>query len=967
MGDYDLQRLGGTGFQDVVSALAIKVLGAHIRPMGPGRDGGRDMLVTESVIHWAPSARYADPETWSGTTVFQAKHKSTLEGTSKDPQTFWYAIKDELDRWAKPDSSRGPVPHYFVFATNIPLTAVPGSGGFDFINAKIQGYLDDLEDESAEEHLEGRSRSAARQYRHASRDRMRQLRKWRFWDGIQVTGLLDAHEGVRRAFNGFLTAGDVLSDLSAITTTLNQEEMRTALKEHARWALLADRGVYFDEAGSESKGVPVDQVAVDLPVWVDEPRRQERVVRYIIDRAERILKPSMTTVERPRHLVVTGAPGNGKSTIAKFLTHAFRAGFLGEDVALGESHQAAVQDTNAALEVMDCADMKHRRWSFNIDLAQFAAHQATDGEYSLLHWMSAALTRQSASKDVPRWELWRWLQTWPSFIVLDGLDEVTEPSVRQNLISNIEALVGEAESRDCDLMVVVTTRPTGYQDEMRQDLFERIDLADLSVEDALHYGEVVTKVRVPDDEHRRDSIMELLRDAAHDDGLRHLLRTPLQTLIMSIIAESSRKFSPSRFELFWGYYKTIEQREQNKNLIGYGALLRDNAPQILEVHLRVGLLLQKQAETSTGFESVLPHGLLRTVVSQVLADDGFEPANRDKPLLEQILNAATHRLVLLTLQPHGGYGFDVRSLQELMAARAMTTGTIEQTVSRLSKIAASPHWRNTFLFAAGRLFFEHQPYQKVAITSLVLDLDQAAPERLGTVFPVGPGVAAEIVDDGMVAEPKYLRQLLAHALSALDEPGGFEVTAYAGMLVSVSVSSDAARDIVATGIRDALSGPRVTRGNAEEVQRAVADIGTELGVKTEVLSLASVKRDPAVTLAVEAEADWSGFWKTVQEYSEPSTEDALQAVGEALHSWTTKGRTTAGSDRMAKNLLDSETAFVMEQALGHVAAACPDLIASLRLDVLPHLWRQPVPLDDDFDWLDALEAWFDGTMPPRGP
>lgn len=59
-------------------------------------------------------------------------------------------------------------------------------------------------------------------------------------------------------------------------------------------------------------------------------------------------------------------------------------------------------------------------------------------------------------------------------------------------------------------------------------------------------------------------------------------------------------------------------------------------------------------------------------------------------LLDQIVTAATHRLVLITPQPGGGDGYDVRSLQEMMAALALTTGTVEEAVPTLRKIGASP-------------------------------------------------------------------------------------------------------------------------------------------------------------------------------------------------------------------------------------------------------------------------------------
>lgn len=942
---YDLQRLGGIGFQDVVSALAIKVLGAHVRPMGRGKDAGRDMLVNNGVIVWAANERYLKSETWDGTTVFQAKHKETLEGPRKDASTLWQSIKAELNAWASPDSGRGAVPHYLVFTTNIPLTPVHEGGGFDTINANIQDFLNDLKDDASEDHLDGAEKVRARQARHARRDRMRSLRKWRLWDGYQLVGLLDAHEGVRRAFDGFLTAGDVLGDLSVLSANLNQQELSPALKEHARWALLAERGVYFDDAGGESKGVPVEQVAIDLPVLVGNDQTTERVIQFVLGRGNRVLKPTVTTSEKPRHLVVTGAPGNGKSTVAKFLTHAYRAAFVGEATDLGDEHQTTVANTKTALKRMGNAAPANRRWPVNVDLAKFAIAQATNSDYTLMHWIASHLTHRMASKDVPRWELWKWLQAWPSFIVLDGLDEVTEPSVRQTLVADIEAFVGEAESRDCDLLVVVTTRPTGYEDEMRPTMFERINLTDLTIKDALRYGQLVTRVRVPNDETRRNGIIALLEEAAKDEALKHLLRTPLQTLIMSIIAESSRRFSPSRFALFWGYFKVIEQREQNKDL-GFSVLLRDYAPQVLDLHLRVGLLLQERAETATGSDAVLSADDLRDVAWQVLNDAGYEPSNNDKVLLDRILSAATHRLVLLTPQAGGGYGYDVRSLQELMAAYALTTGTLDEAIPKLRQIGASPHWRNTLLFAAGRYFSEPQPHQKKAVAELVLTLDQDTPSRLGAIFPVGHNLAMEIVDDGMASEPKYLHPLVTHALKALSEPEGFGLNVYSRMLMSAAATSDAVRGLIADGLRDALGSTSVARMNAEDVQRTITDIGDEIGASTDVLGLATVKRDYSKSLPNEPEADWDSFLDTLRAYAEPNSVEALDTIGDLMQLVAAKGMGNNGKSDLLDYFSDPDVAFIVEAALAHVADASPLLVASLRHDVLPTLWRRPVDIAD---------------------
>ena len=474
-------------------------------------------------------------------------------------------------------------------------------------------------------------------------------------------------------------------------------------------------------------------------------------------------------------------------------------------------------------------------------------------------------------------------------------------------------------------------------------MFDRINLADLTIDDALQFGRLVTRVRVPNDESRRDGIIALLEEAAKQEALKHLLRTPLQTLIMTIIAESSRHFSPSRFELFWGYYKAIEQREQNKDL-GHSRLLRDYAPQVLDLHLRVGLLLQQRAETATGSDAVLSPEDLRDLAWQVLNDAGYEPSNKDQPLLGRILNAATHRLVLLTPQPGGGYGYDVRSLQELMAAYALTTGTLDEAIPKLRRIGVSPHWRNTLLFAAGRYFSEPQPHQKDAVRSLVLTLDENTPHRLGSIIGVGPTVAIEMVDDGMAAEPKYLHPLVTHALKVLQQPEGFSPTGYARMLMSAAATSETVRGLIVDGLREALGGTSISRLNTEAVQTAIAAIGEQTGASPDVRGLALVKRDHARSLPAEPEADWEAFWNTFHTYSEPGTVATLTAVGSLLRNVSDGHFVDGWAIDLRARLSDPDVAFVAEAALSDVAEACPLLVASLRRRVMPTLWRRPVDL-----------------------
>lgn len=934
------------GFQDLAAALAVKTLGAHVHAMGRGRDGGRDMLC-ESPIIWSNADRPEAGERWDGRTVFQVKHKATLYGPERDAAWVWRQIKDELEEWASPTSARSEAPNYLVFVTNVPLTPTHDSGGLDTVKRNITDWLAKVRDRS------NQGTSAADR-----RHQMRHLRAWRIWDGNHINALLAAHGDVRQAFDSFLTAGDVIAGLS---TNVRPEELGTVLGEHARYALINERNIYFDEAGGEPSGVPVENVVVDLPVLSpatttdeangpnashDPSGAPDRIIARVLERGEHLLKPTLTITPRPRHLVIVGAPGNGKTTISKFLAHAYRARFVTGNVDLGEEHQTAVAATEQALATLGQPLPANRRWPMRVDLAEFAVEQAASSDYTLMHWIAKRVTAHVGGKDVPRWALWPWLKAWPSLLVLDGLDEVTEPAVRRTVIDHVQAFAAEAESNDCDMLIVVTTRPTGYADDMPPSMFERIDLADLSVSDALAYGAKVAGVRIRNDPSRQEAVVALLEGAAADPMLRRLMRTPLQVLIMSIIAESAGRFSPSRYALFWGYYETIERREQRKTM-GQARLIREHTQEILDLHRRAGLYLQRDAETAFGAESVLAPEQLREITWQVLEDAGYDPGGKERPLLEDLMTAATTRLVLLAPKPEGGFGFDVRSLQELMAALALTTGPFEEVADRLRLIAASPHWRNTLLFAAGRYFATPQPHEQAAITDLVIGIDDDAPERLGSIVAIGPQLALEILDDGMATKPVHVGRLLDHALTILNGPPPRDLPGFVTMLARTAATSENTRARTADEIRAALSGPAVARETTRHVQETIGSlVEVDNDSSANIWALHTIKRDPAHPIQPDPTADWDTFWETVRAYADDTNRAALEKFGSTMQDvamgelilmphlkWTTD---------LHEILMDPDTALILDDALGLVATGSPRLVEVLRDNILPPIWRLPV-------------------------
>lgn len=911
---YNLEQLGPTGFQNLAGALAVAIFGPNVQALGKGRDGGRDMVHSGRVV-WSGDAREPG-EVWDGYTVFQVKHKSELSARPAD-NVAWLRdqIAHELERWADPHGDRQPMADYMVVVSNVPLTPYPQRGGYDALRADIERFIARHEDDSRD------TDDRASELRIAKLKRLQKIRAWQFWDGNQIQTLLDTYATVRNAFPGFLTAADVFANLSQFTNSLTLDVLEPALRAHARAALTGEGMIYFDEAGgSDGTGFPVHAVATDLPVAGAGGRRRSSAIGYVLDRAEHMLKPRATLTPRPRHLVVTGAPGNGKTTLSKLLVQVFRAAMLNGAESLSIDQQSVIDGTRSALQRLGRDLPLHRRWAMRIDLAEYAQEGGLTTNSTLLRWIAQKVTARSNIGDVTPSLMKAWMTRWPWFLILDGLDEVTDPQTRKRLIEQVTEFADEAEADNCDMLLVLTTRPVGYVENIAPNHFERIDLDYLDIGEAVRYGELAVRTRLRGDLERVDRTLRRLRDAAKDESLRNLLRTPLQVLILTIIVEASGQLAPDRFSLFWNYYDTVYKRERDKPS-DFGPLLREHGAQILQLHERVGFELQVQSETAAGSTATLSHDELREIAWSVLVADGFEPAGRHADLLARLLTAATHRLVLLAPRGSEGYGFDVRSLQELMAAMHLTNASLEVVSSRLRTAAANPHWRNTWIFAAGRQFSIPQSHHRQVVIDLLDHLDDDVPERLGRVLPIAPELALEIIDDGMARSlPRWRSELMRQALRVLTEPSGRNISSIARIFVLYANASPEQAAEVANGIREALSGDALARDTASRLQEAIPPIADELQLGLGAVALSRVL--PRVSASVQRESthpNWDAFNEDIDTFPLGGDDAALlrNAADELI---ALVRRLRKGEDSVAFRLAlgSRDVASAFESALRYV-------------------------------------------------
>jgi hypothetical protein len=947
---YAFEQLGHHGFQDLAAALSIAAFGPSVQSMGRGPDAGRDMYCKGRLI-WSEAAGHHEPEVWEGYTVFQVKSREAPSQRPADNASWlWGELRRELDAWASA-SSRSEVPDFVVVVSNVSLSPVGGTGGHDTIRQNVENYVKRLRDPSRDVD------NAARDERLEKIERLSKIKKWRFWDRNQLTALLNRHAEVRQAFTPFLTALDVFAALAQLTPNIPLGNVSTAIERHARAQLSNSDGIiYFDEAGDDARGLSIDQVAIDIPVSYAAGKQRGTALGLVLERADHVLTPGITTQERPRHIVLTGAPGNGKTTLSKFLVHLFRTVLMRGSDELSIDQSESIVAANAALKRLGLALPRARRWSFRVDLADYAADGAVL-DLPIVSWLAQKLSGQSVDGSIRPNILSAWMKNWPSLLVLDGLDEVTDANVRKKVIEQITALVNEAEADRADLLVVLTTRVTGYND-LAPTQFERVDLGDLTVADALRFGELAIRNRFGSDAERRDRTIRRLNEAAADENLRHLLRTPLQVLILTIIIESSGRVSPGRYALFNGYYDVIFRRERAKSN-GLARILQEYGPHIDRLHEAIGIALQLRSAVGGDSNAGLSVDEVRAIARRVLENAEFDVSGRNSDLLDEIVRAATHRLVLIAPNPDdSAYGFDVRSLQELMAARFLTSGTDHDVRLWLSEIAASPHWRNTWVFAAGRSF-DRQAHQRELVTSLVETIDRTASHRLGGVVLASPRLALDLIDDGMAkAFPGARRRLFALASHVLDEPWMSDLPSIARSFVRYAEAGDDESNDVAESIRDALVRSVTSQERAHELLEILPIAMDELEVNLVVRGLAAIRKRPDD--ADPAFADLREQWETFDEEIDTAPVDdehrsELRGIGAILRSSLAIDKALdADIALLSRAIRKRELAPILDQGLRGIASNDPPLYRFLKEDVVDEIVRQPN--------LDTLQRLMDGTV-----
>lgn len=670
---YHYEQLDPERFQHFAQALISREYpGTQCFPVGQ-RDGGRDAV------------QYLNTQEHSYR-LFQVKfvrNPFTVEDVHK-----WITdtMKGEIEKIKRLVEDNPHVIEYLLI-TNVAGTAYPKSGSIDTLNGILQTDLSVP------------------------------IRTW--WRD-DLDRRCDNASDIKWAYPDILRGTDVLQALADSIGPDLQGHRLDVLRSFVADQYEMDNEVRFKqvELSNDILSLFVD-VPVDVRVEHEMGRRREDrraiEIHYIAQKlvgrepweAQEDSGAGAATLllnERVSKLaemvVLEGGPGQGKSTLAQYICQVHRMKILSEADfnTLPKNHKPVAA-----------------RFPIKVDLREYATWLAGKDPFSqegneprprhlsrsLESFISALISERSGGRTFTPDDLSIVAHSSALLVVLDGLDEVAEVKLRNDVVREITASARRLRETAASLQILVTTRPSALAEvtDFPTRTFHRWTLTRLNRPLIEEYTERWAKSRRLSGKEVAD-LRRVLSDKLGQSHMRDLARNPMQlAILLSVIHTRGSSLPDKRTALYDIYVELFLAREAEKSEI-----VKKRQEILIDIHRYLAWVLHSEAETGRALGKIDANRLRELIKEYLLAED------RDPKLVDELFTGLAQRVVFLVGAVEGLFEFEVQPLREYFAGRflyetapyspvgAPRSGTKDE---RFDAIARNTYWQNVARFYAG--------------------------------------------------------------------------------------------------------------------------------------------------------------------------------------------------------------------------------------------------------------------------
>ena len=431
-------------------------------------------------------------------------------------------------------------------------------------------------------------------------------------------------------------------------------------------------------------------------------------------------------------ILLEGGPGQGKSTITQMAAQIYREKFLDtRESEAREPHWHRISQLRIPIRV---------------ELRDFANWISQHSEGTFEQYIALSLGRDSGGVTVLPEDIHRLLHHSSVILLLDGLDEIGNDSLRDQVLDAALAAIDRFENAlNADVRIVLTTRPPavlGRWSKLKG--FIRVVLAPMNAQRIDDYLErwLQAKNPTPADMHR---IRNSFNSRRHDAHVEALARNPMQlSVLLQFISLKGEAFPDRRAELYRDYFQIVIDRDVEKS-----PELRTHREVVEGLHCYLGFLLHGFAEAEKGRRA-----LNRNEIVQ-LAGQWIEGQGHSRNLANKFFALGEERFGLIVALSGEGYetsyGFEVQPIQEYFAAayisNRLTNGRAHDVFQTL---IYRDYWREVALFLAGL----RRPNEKADLVARAKQADSVAVDYSQQN---GRAIVLQLLREGVLSQPLHLQ------------------------------------------------------------------------------------------------------------------------------------------------------------------------------------------------------------------